>query len=85
MKVKSGEIPALTVKSCHPEDLGDVNGNNVEAAGSSFGQESDNHLKKLGQRGERVERKGFHLVRSSEMKRGSILFTDSHALDRVTK
>lgn len=36
-----------TIKSCDLQDLCDVNCDDIQAAGSSFSQETDHHLKKL--------------------------------------
>lgn len=38
---------APTIETGDPEDLCDVHGNDIQAAGSSLGQESDHRLQKL--------------------------------------
>ena len=49
--LQRGVVPAPTIKSCDPEDLCDVNGNDIQAAGSSLSQESDHGLQKLWREG----------------------------------
>lgn len=43
----TGPPPEPTITSRDPEDLCDVHGNDVEAAGSPLGQEPDHHLQEL--------------------------------------
>lgn len=43
-KLHAGVILIPTIESCDPEDLRDVNCNDIQAAGSSFSQETDRSL-----------------------------------------
>ena len=40
-----------TIEACDPEDLCDVHSDDIQAAGSSLGQESDHRLEKLWRKG----------------------------------
>lgn len=51
----------LTIKSCDSEDLADVNGDDIQAACSSFSQEPDTHLQELCEGGEGTKETCFTL------------------------
>lgn len=53
---KTGQ-PAPTIESCDPEDLCDINSNDVQSTGSSLCQESDHHFQKLSREGRKQLKK----------------------------
>lgn len=67
-------IGTPTIKSCDPEDLGDVDSDDIQAARGSFGEDSDHHLKELRRCGGRVEM----LANKITAKKGGQLYSFTH-------